>query len=281
MERNLDAADTVIEPPQGGRFSWPRLAAWLIAAPLVGAIAAWGAMIGQSYWAPLGLFPILVGVGLGAMLVGLMRVAQIGHQPTLFAGAVLAVAVAVAGEHYLSFHELWRRYADRPDAEALQQARAKAPELFEGRRIGPPDSFLQYMQEQAALGLPLVAGRKATGSWAWMIWAIDGLLVLGAAIAVMIPAARQPYCDRCRTWYRTIRSGRIPPRSAAGLAELVRAELGENVKSARCRLSNCSGGCGPTRLELSWEEPHGQTFLTTAWLDADGCDRAGRILDGA
>jgi hypothetical protein len=280
MESDLDAPGNALNPPQGGRFSWLRLAVWLVAAPLVGGIAAWVGMIGQSYWAPLGLFPILVGVGLGAMLVGLMRVAQIGHRPTLFAGAVLAAAVAVTAQHYLSFHEMWRQH-ERHDAELFQKAREAFPEWFQGRRVNPPDSFLQYMQEQADLGRPLVADYTAKGAWAWASWAIDGLLVLAATIAVMIPAMRQPYCDRCRTWYRTIRSGRIPPCTAVGLAELVHAELGEQVKSARCRLSNCTGGCGPTRLELSWEEPNGQTFLTTAWLDADGRDRASRRLDGA
>ncbi|MGD0900038.1 MAG: hypothetical protein ABR915_19560, partial [Thermoguttaceae bacterium] len=158
--------------------------------------------------------------------------------------------------------------------------REKFPELLQGRSVGPPDSFRQYMDQQAALGLPLFAGIKATGIWAWVRWAIDGLLVLAAAIALMVPAVRQPYCDHCRSWYRTIRSGRIPPGIAARLAELVPTALGGRVKSARYRLSNCTGGCSPTRLELSWEDSSGQTFLTTAWLDADGRDRAGRTLDG-
>jgi hypothetical protein len=277
MENDPNAPRPAV-PPGSGRFSWRQGVFWLVAAPLLGAIAAWGGMIGQSYWAPLGLFPILVGVGLGAMLVGLMRVAQVGHRPTLFSGAVLAAAVAVAGQHYLSFREAWREQK-RPDAELLQKARQACPELFQGRRVEPPDDFLEYMREQVVLGRPLVTDWKAVGVWAWVSWGVDGLLLLAAAIAVMIPAARQPYCNRCRSWYRTIRSGRIPPGMAARLADVAGSSLGEHAKSARYRLSNCTGGCSPTRLELSWEEPAGQTFLATAWLDAEGRDRAGRALD--
>ena len=260
---------------------------WLVAAPVVGGIAAWGGMIGQTYWAPLGLFPILVGIGLGAMLVGLMRVAQVGHRPTLFSGAVLAAVVAVAGQHYLGYREAAREQG-RPDAELLEKARQAFPEWFQGRRAELPDDFLEYMRQQAARGRPLAVNYPtgapllrwtAVGVWAWVSWAVDGLLLLAAAIAVMIPAVGQPYCNRCRSWYRTIRSGRISPGVAARLAEVAGAELGASAKSARYRLSNCTGGCSATRLELSWEEPGGRTFLSTTWLDAEGRDRAARALD--
>jgi hypothetical protein len=237
-------------------------------------------MIGQSYWAPLVLFPILVGVGLGAMLVGLTRVIQFGHRPTLFGGAVLAAAVAIAGQHYLSFWEA-RNREKRQDAELIEKAREACPELFQGRQVQPPDNFLGYMREQAALGRRLAAGWQAAGVWAWASWAVDGLLLLAATIAVMLPAVRQPYCNSCRSWYHTLRSGRIPPETAARLAEVSGATLGQQARSARYRLSCCAGGCSPTRLELSWEEPGGQTFLATTWLDGEGRARAGRTLDSA
>ena len=34
-----------------------------------------------------------------------------------------------------------------------------------------------------------------------------------------------------------------------------------------------------TRLELSWEELDGRTFLNVMWLDGDQRDLAGRTLD--
>ena len=57
----------------GPRFRPLAFLGWLAAAAGVGAVAAWLAVGAQFYFAPLLLFPILVGTGLGAASVGLMR----------------------------------------------------------------------------------------------------------------------------------------------------------------------------------------------------------------
>jgi hypothetical protein len=254
---------------------------------MLGAIAAWVAVIAQFYFAPLVLFPLLVGVGLGAMLIGLMRVAQIGHRPTLWLGAVLAAAVAVVGQHYLSYREAIQR-RERDMAEAWQKARVPWAELPKGWQPG----FAEYMRLQAARGRPLVelyAGEEhgkpvfraytVSGVYAWLSWAADGLLLAVAAAGLILPATWQPYCNGCRSWYRTIRSGRIVAATARRVAEAAGLPPGQQIKWARYRLSNCGAGCGPTRLELSWEEPGGRTLLSDTWLDADGRDRIGQALD--
>lgn len=266
-----------VAAPTAGRFSWWRLPVWLIAASLLGAVAAWGAVIVQFYFAPLLLFPLLVGVGLGAMLVGLLRVAQIGNRPTLWTGAVLAVTIAVIGEHYVSYHEARHRQA-RQDQETLDKARLAFPDLLKERGLDVPESFPEYMQQQAAQGRA-VFGWKIVGQAAWASWAIDGILLLIAAVAVMIPAVRQPYCNHCHSWYRTVRSGRIPEALARQVAEAAAVTIGGPFKAARFRLSNCVAGCGSTRLELSWETPDGQTFLSTVWLEPQRRDTIGQVLD--
>ena len=81
-------------------------------------------------------------------------------------------------------------------------------------------SFGKYMLAQARRGRPLPGGYIATGWEAWLTWAIDVLLTLAAAVAVTLPGIRVPYCNRCRTWYRTIRNGRIDVRTAQLLAEI-------------------------------------------------------------
>lgn len=265
-------------PPAGGRFSWSHTALWLAGTPILGAIAAWGAVIAQFYFAPFLLFPVLVGIGLGAMLVGLMRIAQIGNRPTIFAGAVLAAAVAIVGEHYISYQETQRRQ-DRADAETLLKARQAFPELLKGRDADTAAGFLGFMHDQAAKGRPLILGYKASGAGAWASWAVDGLLLLIVTVSMVVPATRQPYCNCCRSWYRTIRSGRVSAAAAQQLAQLANSTVGQQIKSARYRLSNCSSGCGMTRLELSWEELDGRTFLNVMWLDGDQRDLAGRTLD--
>lgn len=286
MGTDRDASTVVDLPLAGGRFCWSQLAVWLLGSPIIGILAAWVAARAQFYFAPLILFPILVGIGLGAMLVGFARVAQIGNRPTIFTGAVLAVLLTIVGEHYISYIEVQRRQQAEDD-ETLAKARQAFPEMLRSRKVEESPGFLDYMRGRAERGRPIILLHKAPGvdAWrgwaAWASWAVDGLLVLIAAIFMLIPAARQPYCNRCQSWYRTIRSGRVPETVARQLAEAAHATLGPQVKSARYRLSNCSSGCGMTRLELSWEEADGRTLLNVLWLDGGQREMAGRALDAA
>ena len=66
---------------------------------------------------------------------------------------------------------------------------------------------------------------------------------------------------------------------ARRLAELVRVEEVGESRSFRYRLSACQRGCGPTRCELSWEEPGGALNLVQVWLDAAGRNQVVAILD--
>ena len=95
-----------------------------------------------------------------------------------------------------------------------------------------------------------------------------------------IPATRQPYCNACRTWYRTIRAGRTPLAVAQQLAATAAATIDDPVKRVRFRLSCCQGGCGPTRLELFWEtaDRRGPASLE-AWLDVARRNAAVQALD--
>ena len=120
----------------------------------------------------------------------------------------------------------------------------------------------------------------AQGWLAWLSWAIDALLEIVGAVAVTIPAMRVPYCNRCGTWYRTIRGGKIDVPTALRLAELLGVDEIGRFRSPRHRLSACQGGCGPTRCELSWEEPDGTVDLVQVWLDAAGRNQVAAILDG-
>ncbi len=278
MEPQPETAENRPGPVGGGCFLWRSLAIWLLAAPALGAVVAWMAVIAQSEFnfAPLVIFPLLVGVLLGAMLVGLIRLGQAGNRATAVVSTVAAVLVAVVGGHYFSY------LAVGDDAETLRIAREALPDQLRGRIPKPPADFLGFLRQQAAEGRELhVLDYKATGVFAWLSWVVDGLLVLAAALALVVPAMRQPYCNCCRSWYRVIRSGRIDGQTARRLGELAGVDTGDCTGRARYRLLSCNGGCGPTAFELSWQRSKGDTSAVQAWLDANCRNRVMQVLDEA
>jgi hypothetical protein len=267
----LDQPDA--SPVPGGDFSRKGICLALAVGPLAGLIWAWAAEGVQSYAAPLILFPILVGVFAGLTIVGLARFAQIGHRPTIVLAAVLAALVAVAGQHFFRYvSDYWRPAAPAADLGAGgQDLSALAHKMAPG--------FGEYLAAQADRGRPLLGQYVAKGWAAWLTWAIDALLTLAAAVAVTIPAFRVPYCNRCRTWYRTVRNGRIDAPTARRLAQTCGVDEIAGLHSPRYRLSCCHAGCGPTYCELSWEEPGGAVDLVRVWLDAERRNQVVAILD--
>ncbi len=121
-----------------------------------------------------------------------------------------------------------------------------------------------------------------------------------AAVTVTIPAVRAPYCNRCGSWFRTVRNGKIDLPTSRRLAELLgveqpgrvalasrqcpaetpaRRQCHPPVRSSRYRLSACRGDCGPTRCELSWERSGGGVDLARVWLDGKQRSEVVSILD--
>jgi hypothetical protein len=271
MERPQNPIPLAPFPAEEGCFTWSGFLVAILIAPLFGSAWAWAAEVAQSYFAPLILFPALVGVFAGLSVVALVRFAQIGHRPTILLAALLTAAVAAAGQHCVAYLNTY--YGSRPSVGAAAEQDVSA--LF--REMTP--SFGAYMHAQAGRGRPLLAGYVAHGWMAWLTWAMDGLLVAAAAVAVTIPAMRVPYCNRCRTWYRSIRSGRIDLPTTMRLAELAGVDEIGHPHSPRYRLLACQSGCGPTRCELSWEESYGAVSLVRVWLDAEGRNQVAAILD--
>lgn len=263
----------LLPAPERGSFAWKGLLLAILVCPMFGLIWAWAAEGAQWYFAPLILFPVLLGVVVGVTVVGLVRFTQVGHRPTILLAAVLTASVAGIGPHYFSYLAAYDRAGSAMGADASSSADVAA--LV--RQMKP--SFPHYLDAQARRGRPLLHGYVAKGWLAWLSWAVDALLVVAAAVAATIPALGAPYCNRCRTWYRAVRSGRMDRSMARRLAELVRVEEVGAPRSFRYRLSACQGGCGPTRCELSWEEGGGALNLVQVWLDAAGRNRVVAILD--
>ena len=175
-----------------------------------------------------------------------MRLGQVGHRATIWSGAVLAVAVAVAGQHYFSFLDFKAALiAQKPQDLAGDRRAARKP------MTDASIDFARFMQRQAALGRPVTAEYTLRGAAAWASWALDGLLMLLATGTIIYLACRAPYCSVCRSWYRTIRAGPLAAESARRMAEAASLPLEEPFGAGHYRLSHCVGGCGPCRLELA------------------------------
>ena len=163
------------EPIVRGRFLWLKLVVWLPTCLVVGVLVAWAAVVAQSYVAPLVLFPLLVGVGLGALIVGMMRLGQVGNRRTVLLGTVLAVAVTVTGQHYFTYIAAF--HPTRGKAKLSEPLRRAFSDLV---RDSTP-SFAEFMRQRATHGRLLPGDYRARGWLAWVTWAVDGLLVLTAA----------------------------------------------------------------------------------------------------
>ena len=133
-------------------------------------MAAWLAVGAQFYFAPLLLFPILVGTGLGAASVGLMRVAQMGNRPTVLLGVLVSAAVAVAGQHYLGYSD----YRQHELARNLPLIEMKQPSLVPevARRLAAPEGFGEYLRGQADRGRPVSSKWLLRGWAAWLSWGV-------------------------------------------------------------------------------------------------------------
>ncbi|NLS91639.1 MAG: hypothetical protein GXX96_05595 [Planctomycetaceae bacterium] len=263
------------EPPRAS-FHAAHLALWLPLCLIHGAAAAWLAYGVQKHFAPLGLFPILVGLAIGVTLAGLTRLVHVAGRGTILAGAVLSCAVAVFGQHYFSYQEQ-KETAQRQAAQFQIAARAH-PDLVRGTPPKPASGVLEYLRWQAIRGRPIAGRIVARDLWAWASWALDGCLTLAATLLVIVPAARQPYCDRCRTWFSTVRRGRLPAATAADLAAAVGLEPPDDAQDAAYRLVHCQGGCGPAGLELSWELPKGRRTVQQVWIPPNDRSRLDGLL---
>jgi hypothetical protein len=263
-------------PSGGGAWNWASAAIWMPGCLLLGVLAAWLAVDVQRYFAPLLIFPLLVGIGVGVPLVLFMRIGQVGNRPTILLGTLIAVVAAVVGQHYFLY--LIEKQRDVPVDAAIEKAKQALPEFAAQIPQRPPDSFLEFMKQKAKRGRSVYQFEAREG-YAWGLWAVEGFLTLAAAVGVILPAMRLPFCSRCRSWYRRTRAARFPAEAIKRIAETLDVDITDRIKSGRCRLLACSSGCGPTSCELIWEDLNGNTFYAQLWLGPTTRNEVVKIFD--
>ena len=183
MEHEQTTIDQIVadnQPPQTPGRDPAFAAIWLPVSVLSGLAIGWIATQVGMRFAPLVIFPLIVGIVLGVCLVGMMRLLQTGHRATFFSAALLSASIAVGSQHYYSYLDANRRMEQ---SQLTRKAQAAFAEMMLDRL---PDGPLDYLRRQAALGRPMPFGWVARGPMAWLSWLVDGLLVIAATMAVVI-----------------------------------------------------------------------------------------------
>ena len=215
--------------------------AWFAAAAVIAVGLGLASALLQQYFAPLGLYPVLLGLALGAGLASALRPTQFGSRRWAMAGAVAAAAVLMIAQFYGSY----RLYV------AAVQAKAPAGVgQLPLERLQPPDNLLAYLRQQARYGRPLVAGITARGGWAWATWIADWALAAAAAAVVVRQGFRRPWCDKCHKWYRAVGEGQLSPKAASQVGKL--ADVALPRAGGRYRVWTCPTAGHGTALEIAW-----------------------------
>jgi len=256
--------------PPRAQFRLAHLLWWLPLCLVHGTAVAWIAYGVQKNFAPLGLFPILIGLGLGVTLAGLMRLVQVANRTTILLGLIVACTAAVAGQHYFSYREQ-RETAIRQAAEFRIAAEAH-PGLVQGSPPQPASGLVEYLRWQAIRGRPIWGDVIARRGMAWVSWAVDACLVFAAALAVVVPASRQPFCNQCRTWFSTVRRGRFSASAGENLAAALGSDVSGDIQEGTYRIVDCQGGCGIAGFEICWELAEGGSNVKRVWVSRE--DRA-------
>jgi hypothetical protein len=140
---------------------------WLLLAAVIALAVARVSVWIQPHFAPLGLYPLLIGAGLGALLCGLTQITGVTNLRRAVAGTLAAVLIASAAEHAFFYldrtSEYWRR--------AL--AAGVPPEVI------TPKSFVEYMRDETV-----------RSRWQVPLWAGNAVLMAIAAGSVVIWASK-------------------------------------------------------------------------------------------
>jgi len=257
----------------GSRWHAAAAAAWLPWALVSGAAIGWLAQQVQPYFAPLIVFPLLLGLLLALALISGLQVCSLAHAPTGYAGAVLALALVVGGQHYWSYRAA--RSARAGTQADLEKARRAFPNIAKDLVAPPPEGVIEFLRAEAARGREIF-GYRVRGTLLWSWWVVESVLVLIAAVLPLIWALKRPYCVRCRSWLRGSRSGRVSASAACKLANRCGLPSPKSTSAAAYRLLTCRSGCGPSLFELSWEQGRG---TGNAWLNAEERRAVDAMLD--
>lgn len=148
--------------------------------PLVGLAVGYGASQLESWFSPVGLFPLLVGAATGIGVIAAMRVAVCGSRGGTTTSALVAGLLAVGVMHYQSYQAAVA--ASDLEWQTFQKVQQAAPAAKLNNVPTPLTSVHDYVQRQMLHGR-MLGSRPVRGAGVVVWWVVDGLLVVVAAAA--------------------------------------------------------------------------------------------------
>ena len=233
---NLPKYDVRPYQPDGGFTASglvTMLGAMLVAGAVIGFAAHW---VSQLFYLII-LFPILIGLFLGAVGMRLVKFANL-RNPLLggLAGFVGGIA-AMTMMHYFDFQKFRRDVTthapDVADVARLPAAqRASEYAQFEnpnGARelVEAYDSFQGFMNFEARQGVEIKSTRGSSSSakplnlgfvGSYIYWVVELLIVAGVTFAMVRGQTREPFCTECSLWKSFRRLGAFGGEPETALA---------------------------------------------------------------
>ncbi|HEY4308563.1 MAG TPA: hypothetical protein VGN12_03835 [Pirellulales bacterium] len=246
-----------------------RFAIWLTAAIGSAIVLSWLAVEAAAYFAPLVVFPTALGLALGGVVILVARVTDTAHRSSVLAGTLLAGAILALGQHYASY--LSARAVESSATTAL--AAHAFPEL-QDRLNSRNAGFVEFMRDSANHGMTL-AGATLRPRGVWLFWIANALVTISTATIVTAIALRQSYCDRCGSWYRLTRHGRLDAEVAAAVGDCLGCANSPS-ETAQYEIRTCRGGCEPAGCTLLWKGAPGRREF--AWLDRSALARVNSLI---
>jgi hypothetical protein len=165
-------------------------------------------------------FAFLLSMGTGAMVHG----GRCRNAFVAVAAALVIGALTAGATHYFSYQSA---LDDIVDMEGLDEVGAEA--------LAEQVSFGQFIEARVDMGWSFgKVGRSGDGApisgfFVWLLWGIEGLVLVGAAGFGAFGAARSPFCESCNEWSEDDAAFIFPAPSEETLAQIRSARSVEGL----------------------------------------------------
>ncbi len=186
----------------------------LALATVIGGLIVGAAVAGMAHFIYLVLvFPIIMGLVGGAILVISVRRGKVCSPWVAGLFGILIGLVIYGAYRYGEYIDAQAQVYDAAKADNSQVTEAQAADAMDRFLSSATGStgFMGFVLYNAQRGIRIVPTTSPvsdntsdltfSGTWAWIYWGIELLIIVGFAAAMAYRQAAQPFCESCGTWY--------------------------------------------------------------------------------